>query len=111
MRMKRFTAWAVSLVMLFSALPVQALADTTYAQDFYLVPGSDAAEDMFRQWAYELVTWYRGEYLLLDADNQYKQVAYQYEASDDTATGDTLLTLTGYRDQASHHLYLSLIHI
>ena len=43
MRMKRFTAWAVSLVMLFSALPVQALADTTYAQDFYLVPGSDAA--------------------------------------------------------------------
>ena len=105
MRMKRFTAWAVSLVMLFSALPVQALADTTYAQDFYLVPGSDAAEDMFRRWAYELVTWYRGEYLLLDADNQYKQVAYQYEASDDTATGDTLLTLTGYRDQASHHLY------
>ena len=49
MRMKRFTAWAVSLVMLFSALPVQALADTTYAQDFYLVPGSDAAEDMFRR--------------------------------------------------------------
>ena len=105
MRMKRFTAWAVSLVMLFSALPVQALADTTYAQDFYLVPGSDAAEGMFRRWAYELVTWYRGEYLLLDADNQYKQVAYQYEASDDTATGDTLLTLIGYRDQASHHLY------
>lgn len=73
MRMKRFIAWILIIVLTCTALPTSALADTTYQTEFYLVAGNNAAEQEFRQWASKLIRWYREDYLCLDENNEYQQ--------------------------------------